>query len=51
MSFGNTNFKIKKGTKLVGALKPDKVEVDKVAPKATGMTMAIQKEKFGNKTA
>ena len=52
MSFGNTtkDFTIKKAN-LTGSLKPNKIEVRKVADKATGMTMAIQKEKFGNKTA
>ena len=50
MSFGNTakSFVINKGTKLVGGLKPNKVEVDKVAEKASGMKMAEQKGKFGS---
>lgn len=49
MSFGNKSgsFKIK-GANFAGNLKPDKVEVDKVSEHATGMTMAIQKGKFGN---
>ena len=50
MAFGNTakSFVINKGTKLVGGLKPDKVEVDKTASKASGMEMAKQKGKFGS---
>jgi hypothetical protein len=49
MSFGNTSkdFKIK-GANFAGSLKPDPIEVRKVAEKATGMTMAKQKGKFGN---
>jgi len=52
MSFGNkTGFNIKKGTKLVGALKPDKVKQDKVTDKSVGIEMAGKNDKFGNRNA
>ena len=48
MPFGNTNFKIKKGTPLVGGLKPDKVKQDKKADKTIGHELAGKNDKFGN---
>lgn len=46
--FGNKGgFTIKKSG-IMGSPKPDKVDVKKVASKASGMKMAMQRGSFGN---